>query len=320
MRNFFILPQLKLFMKQKKGSIILAILCCLMPSVMFGQAQSYIYLEGIKGIPYKVKLNGIEQTSLGRNYIVMKANNEGENVIDILFSGDMYPTQTFVLDIRSASSYGYKLAKAGEQKFYLLDVVNAGKIIETNSNINVGLSTPENAINFYVPESATHIDNNQAKHFAEVQIGEMSNQINEHEKGLTTKKKKKKSKPIEPVTVLPLVKPIEVKTPTEAPKHLTTSNTDHCVKLASDLEMNAFLDKLKLKPDDEGKLLVVKKKIFTGCITTEQLGKIAETFDSQYGRFAAIKFLYPEVADPESVANLENLFRYDSYKSKLKKM
>jgi len=65
---------------------------------------------------------------------------------------------------------------------------------------------------------------------------------------------------------------------------------------------------------------LLKKKIFTGCIISTQLGQIAENFETQYGRFSAVKFLFPELADPENKMVLECIFRYDSYKSKLKKL
>jgi hypothetical protein len=294
---------------------------------IFAQNESYIFLETIKGIPCKIKLNGAEQTNLGKNYMIMPLVTTGENTVVVDFAGNLFPSQVFVIDAKAASSYGYKLAKAGEDKFYLIDLVNTGKIIETNSNVNIGLSTDNNVINFTKPIISipiVTIDKNKTV-LDELPINEMPEKAKK-----TVKKKKKKSKTIDSSMakqinelsseIKPNVDELKTNNATLVTNDSLSKPLPRCAKVSSDKEITFFIDKLKQKSDDESKLILVKKKIFTGCITSTQLGQIAENFETQYGRFSTVKFLFPELADPDNKGILESLFRYDSYKSKLKKL
>lgn len=141
-----------MMLKIKMRNILLSTFLIFATSLLFAQNESYIYLEGIKGIFYKVKLNGVEQTAQSKRYYILTTAQEGHNNLEIEFIGDLYPPQNFIIDVLHANNYGYRLAKTNDEKFYLLDVINDGKIIESNSNINIRLSTADNRINFYQEE------------------------------------------------------------------------------------------------------------------------------------------------------------------------
>lgn len=135
-----------------KKTVIKVIFLCMMiiGFAQFAKAQSsYIYIEAIKGMPISVNINGNEIKSLAKNYLLFETKQEGENNIEIKFAGNLYPTQKFVINVVPNAQYGYKLAKANEEKFYLLDLINNGKIIELNTSVNFAFTTEENNIHFY---------------------------------------------------------------------------------------------------------------------------------------------------------------------------
>ena len=99
------------------------------------QGISYIYLEGIQTIPFKVIFNQEEKPTLGKNYYLLPTTKNGEYVIEIECNGNIFLKETFIIDVRENSSYGYKLARAGDEKYYSLDLFNISKKSEINSKI-----------------------------------------------------------------------------------------------------------------------------------------------------------------------------------------
>lgn len=361
--------------------------------VVHAQALSYIYIEGIQGIPFKISLNQVEKNVLGKNYILLPTNQAGENKVEIRFNGDIYPAQEFVIDVREHSSYGYKLAKAGDQRFYLIDLINNGKIIETNSNVNIGLTTelnhlninqaskqvgtktkkdkkqqikpdPENVQANLPKENQEALDVNQSKKekrrqekLAEAQAAQVEadklalekaakkaekdkqkeEEARNPEPSAKEKKRKQKEEALaaenlakqkeeaskeEKLGVIEVIKSKDSKESEAVNEKVSpsTPKASHCPTNASDNEVNYFLDKLNQKSDDEAKMIMIKKKIFTGCLTAAQLNVLAESLDTQYGRFTLVKFLKPEISNPEDLIMLEPLFKYESYRSKLRKL
>lgn len=365
--------------------------------------QAYIYIEGIKGYPISASINGQTLKPTAKNYILLQTSKEGENNVEIKFAGDAYPAQLFTVDVILNHAYGFKLAKANEEKFYLLDIVNQGKIVELNNNVSFALSTNDNYIHTYdsLQTAITHnkksksnklkiskIVKDKPKEISENSTKEVrNNQQNATQYGIieeiqakpdsgivaaktSNKRNKKKSSnknnsgqemanttneiPVEQpelekntqdtVVVIPkinkkkskekiakntAVKPteeikntvvVEEKTPVELVIAPSASPKPKCLRGASDSEILAFNDKLKQKTDDEAKLILLKKKYFTGCLSTKQVYSIVELFDTQYGRFTVVKFIKPEMLDAENLYTLEPLFKYETYKVKLKKL
>lgn len=304
--------------------------------------SSYIYIEGINGIPFKVLLNSVEKPMLGKNYSIVTSDVAGENKIEIQFSGDVYETQTFILDVLPGSSYGYKLAKAGDNRFYLMDLVNNGKIIETNSAVNIGLTTELNTIRFDqgpVPVEKKIANDTRIKEdvSSEPSIEKESRserkkkkkELAEAEKAVNAQAKKEEQEKAKEFGVVEVIQSSDVteksnvekkeeKKVVQEPVQPVAKKT--CLRNASENEINSFVEKLKQKSDDEAKLILIKKKIFTGCITAMQLYQMVEVLETQYGRFSFIKFIKPEVNTPSDLILLEPLFKYDSYKQKLKKL
>lgn len=376
---------------------ILSIVLLISSQYLIAQ-NAYIYIENIKGMPISATLNGTSVKSLAKNYLLFETNQEGENAVELRFAGDLYPPQNFIINVVHNASYGFKMAKANEDKFYLLDLVNNGKIIELNTTVNFAFSTEENNIHFYNPKNYEMVKVNpknnsfvkNKKKKKEVQkeieknidniiqptygIVEVISSKTENDTIVITKidenntPKKKKSKKIKVEKIEPIIEDTtvtiaqnnevnvneEVKPKAEKQKKKSkkaaetideneVKNIDNpvlaikkeeivevkkevptkpakCIREASDLEINSFNDKLVSKTDDEAKLILLKKKFFTGCLSVKQLYSITEKFDTQYGRFTVVKFMKPELVDAENLVTLQPLFKYETYKSKLKKL
>jgi hypothetical protein len=93
-----------------------------------------------------------------------------------------------------------------------------------------------------------------------------------------------------------------------------------CSTFSTETEVNTFVEKLDQKNDDESKLILVKKRSFTGCLKSSQVYAIAQSFNTQYGRFSAVKFLKYQMDETENLIVLESLFKTENYKSKLREL
>lgn len=301
------------------SKIIFFFITLLVSQWSFGQG-SYIYFEPIKGIPCKILMNQKEVPVMTKNYYLITIENGGEQTFDILFGNNVYPKQTFIVDVVVGSSYGYKLSKTAEDKFYLLDLVNNGKIIETNTAVNIGLTTNDNVINYYNTTATPQT-------------------IITPEEGLSKKEKKQKNKELEKINKVVqqsantpnVVKEekqeygiVEIITSKDQSKTENTKQSEskaaNCSLITSEMEVKNIVERLAQKNDDESKLILVKKKTFTGCLTANQIYSITDQFNTQYGRYAVVKFFRPLMADPENIILLEPLFKTEGYKTKLKEL
>jgi len=275
---------------------------------------SYLYFEPIKGLPCKVLVNQKEVNLLSKNYCLIPFTGSGEYTIDLVFGGSLYPRQTFVVDVVEGAAYGFKLARTAENKFYLLDLVNNGKIIETNTAVNLALTTSDNTIHFFDPSSRPNA----------TEGGDMGKRGGLFRKSKSQRSAGKEPEPLTeshpPKEQYGIVQIITSKSDGQVVSPRASVTESRCQASASDEEVNAFGTKLSQKNDDESKLILIRKKLFTGCLTCRQLLVLAEPLNTQYGRFSALKILRPLLSDPGNISQLEPLFRTDSYKSKLREL
>lgn len=350
----------------KQFSILWLIVFC----GFFTKAQnSYVYIEGIKGIPFNVLSDNKEVPKLGKSYTIITYAEPGEKTIDITFVNTNFSKQRFILDVQANSSYGFRMGKTEENKFYLIDLVNDGKVIETNSPVNLALSTQLNVINLFKESPATiddaqkkqsddenagneeKVSKRKKKHTTEIAIEDTlaQTEINNSKAAIAdadtvvrikrNRRKKmeqkidnasdstKKSADVKygVVEELPTrMSSSELKGKTGSEHKLETPaakvNKNVCAKIASDEEIKSINSKLLEKEDDEAKLLLIKKKVVSGCFTSKQVFEMAQHFDTQYGRYSLVKFVYPLTSDQSGLIILDSLFKYETYKLKLKKL
>ncbi len=299
--------------------------------------NSYVYIEGIKGIPFNVISQEKEVVKLGKSYTILSFTEPGEKNIDITFVNSNFEKQKFTVDVQANSSYGFRLGKTEENKFYLIDIVNDGKVIQTNSPVNLALSTDKNRINFFKP--------------TELKLELKKNEIDSVEDGHSdvSRKERRKNKKIEEENAKQVavelakdsVKVVEANISSDIKKQDTvitvaknilpkedeqkvipakTVRVSNCTRVAADEDVKGILDRMQSKDDDEAKLLLIKKTIVSGCFSSAQVYSMAELFETQYGRFSLAKFILPLTSDPSNLLMLEPLFKYEAYKTKLKRL
>ncbi|MBK8686327.1 MAG: hypothetical protein IPN26_15845 [Bacteroidetes bacterium] len=286
---------------------------------LFAQ-ESYVYIEGMKGIPFYLIHNGKTVPSMGKNYVLCPIPQSGEQQIDIAFNGDLFPKQQFVLDAVPGSAFAFKLAKTAEDKFYLIDLVNTGKIVETNTAVNMALSTSINQIKFaqIIPDETKVEKEIESTESNKEKRRRRKQELAEQQETLVQNSEQKtpdSNGVVQIITAQPAEAPQKIETPAPVKP---VKQEPVCKRQASESEISNTIDKLKQKNDDDTKLLILKRRDFTGCVNVEQVNLIAGVFDTQYGRYGAIKFLRNFTSNPEKLSDLDYLFKSNSYKEKLK--
>jgi hypothetical protein len=299
---------------------------------------SWIYIEGMKGIPFFVRSNSKVVPKLASNHYIITCPEAGEYSIEISFINSNFKNQTFIVDVRPNSAYGYRMGKTVDQTFYLIDVVNDGKIIEANTPVNISLSTYKNFIRF-----GKDVNSERDSSEANLKVDVAKRQ----KKSRKSDERTLDSSSTVRIDQLPDTELIEVDSSTlaiekertktkKAPKVKEKSDsllsakpslpaskafrTRTCDEVAKDEEVKSMVDKIKGKQDDDAKLLVVKKQVLSGCFTVPQIALLLPEFSTQYNRFALLKFVYPLTHHPEDMITLASFLKSDNYKQRLRKL
>lgn len=283
--------------------------------------EAYLYLEGIKGLPFTITVNNKEAECKGKNYCILTFKETGEQTIDIVFGANLFPKQTFVLDVVKGSYFSYKLAKTGEDRFYLLDLVNSGKIIEPNTMVNIGMATDNNYIHFYNPDIEVAIEKEDSKKKSNrKKRDENEEEVNATENVVSKSEKNNDSNNTEESNKFGVVKEYRDEDSQKQEKEQVTVSKNNCPQNAADSEVTSIIERMNQRGDDEARLILLKRKYFTGCINSVQAHRIVENFLSQYNKYAAAKFLRSNVSDIENMVSLQDLFTSNKYKNQIQKL
>lgn len=292
------------------------------------QTTSYIYLEGIPSLPFDLNLNGQSIPSSNPYYYLIPVEQTGENTLLLNFQQNEYPRQTFVLYLNEQSAYAYKLAKNETNNFYLIDLINEGKIVEGNSWVHTGISTPDNRVHF------------QNTLLQESKKGEkaVSKKTTTATTPLVTELKETGSSSVTKVEKWNSIKTERKETRVNTPEEKKTDNNrksdpsivsasskttskkmfvSNCTYDATDKEVKTIIDKMSYKSKDEDKFILLKKKIFSGCLSTSQTALLLSAFHGQPTRLDVLRFLRPGIADVSDLISLQYLFKSASYREKV---
>ncbi|MEZ5046008.1 MAG: hypothetical protein R2831_03350 [Chitinophagaceae bacterium] len=253
--------------------------------VLFASAQqSYLYFEGIPSIPCRLEVNNQPVENMSNHYVIVPILAQGEQVVDIIFGAEMYPKQTFVIDAYEGASYGFKLAKTNEDKFYLVDLINQGKIIETNTPINFSLTTEQNIIHYFDSTALPE---------------EVQNVIKE-----SSKKQKESKKKVEPEKVV--VNTVEeVKEPTKP----------LCNTSVGDEEVMSLMNLMRNKKDDIARMQVLKRKNFTACLSANQLKTILSVFNQDVDKAEAYLHFESKFLSSDQFDSIKNSIAESAWKT-----
>lgn len=305
----------------KKQLTFIIWLYLLAPMCSFAQ-KSYIYLELLRNIPCKINVNGNDVPLMSKNFVILPCEDSYEQQIQISFGSDMYPIHTFIVSPGKDNCLGYKLAKSGEKSFYLIDLVNNGTIVQANKGTNIALPTIDNNIKRNtIGEKWTVVKGNNKQNFVS-NIFSKKKKTSASATNTITKPATKTQTPQYGIIEVIEAKQEKNTSPTPPPSNTNIkSNTQvsnkKCIRAAADAEVNSFAEKLKERKGDEAKILMYRKKQFTGCLTVEHLRTILNVLDTQSGKFDLVKITSPTLANPESIIELEDIFINAGYKKKL---
>ena len=70
---------------------------------------SYLYFQGDKQTPFYVKVNGVMQPRYGKDYCIVPKLNAGEVEIELLFQQNLYPVETYHIQVPANCSRGFLL-------------------------------------------------------------------------------------------------------------------------------------------------------------------------------------------------------------------
>lgn len=313
-------------------SLLLAWCAVLLTHVSWSQeALSYVYVEGISFLTFHVKLNGKEEKPLNKFYYLIPVEKTGETVLELTFFEEDFPKQIFVLNLNKRSCYGYKLAKKDNNHFYLQDLINKGKIVEANSMVHTGISTAENRINFQNTFSKENKKDTRIKSKEtippkpvvsvvpkekEVVVKKMPEPVKSvkdprSSSSLAPPRKKDSTVVVKPVKKDSLPTPIKKETPS---RKLFQTN---CSYYATDKEVKTAIDQMNYKSKDEDKFLLLKKRIFSGCLSIQQTALLLTEFQGQSSRYDVLTFLRPVIYDISELESLKFLFKSSSYQEKV---
>ena len=99
---------------------ICLIACIILPCIdISAQPFSYIYIQGDKGTPFYVKMEGKMLPRYGKNYCIIPELNPGPIHIEILFQQNAMPSRKFTIEVPENGYRGFLLtAKDGSYELY----------------------------------------------------------------------------------------------------------------------------------------------------------------------------------------------------------
>jgi hypothetical protein len=286
-------------------------------------------------------LDGKPVDKSGQSYVLLRFKEPGEKNIDITFVNSNFPKQHFVVDVQDKSAYGYRMGKTDENRFYLIDIVNEGKLIESNSKVDLALSSPSNVIAMY-RERSTEVNEvnelptprmrdtvmgflkrrrskeraSKSTSASDSSIKVLNTRIDEKDAGKIVTK-------TESAIMTPPSKEDKIVTPVPAEvgvKKVRISGNKDCVSSATETEVNSLIDKIATKSDDEDKLIVIKKRVLAGCYNSNQVYELAEKFNTLYGILSLVKFVLPLTSDPQNLTKIESLLKFETNRARLIKL
>jgi Domain of unknown function (DUF4476) len=93
----------------------------------------------------------------------------------------------------------------------------------------------------------------------------------------------------------------------------------NCQSLYAEEELVSIFQKLEAKMDDESRLGYCKKLLKDKkCFNCKDLEQLAQSYNTQTGKFGFLQMMFPYVQDNENYELLEGVFKYESYKAKVR--
>jgi hypothetical protein len=105
----------------------------------------------------------------------------------------------------------------------------------------------------------------------------------------------------------------------ETPKPKRIKN-ENCTRLTTEAELVDLFQKLEAKADDDARIVLIKKVIAKNknCYTCKDIEQLSQAFLSQTTKYDFVRQLFPYLQDAQNYKLIENAFKYESYKQKIR--
>lgn len=325
---------------------IVIITLAIFASISSMYAQSALYIQGDKNTPIYVKVEGQMMPRQGMNYCIVPGLEAGSAHFEVLFQGNKYPVQKYLITIPEDGVRGLLLTKVDDQNFALFDLQTQGYIYNNNT-------TDEAFLQLNPIQSNTVVTNNnsttttspkevkrpkeekqqkEVKQQKETDISDNSKsnnrfidnidltetktreKTNVNDKGILVEEKLFKSKDDG------VVKSKNQETNTTISTTETTIPNTDCTTAMNEGTFETFLGTFSAQSDDESKIKYIKKNYEKRCFSTEQAGILANMTNGQSSRFEILQIIFPRVTDQSNYGNLEKLFATDFLKKRFNAM
>ncbi|MBK7763924.1 MAG: DUF4476 domain-containing protein [Bacteroidetes bacterium] len=326
---------------------IILFACCLFLFASANAQVAYIYIEGPRNIPFQVLVEGKQDLVQGTNYAILSFIETGVKNISIRGADGQFETQRFKILVQKNAVYGFQMVKSTESKYYLLDLVNEGKVIDEDAPATVTAYTEKNNLHTANFQPLKMLKSGQIVSPVKPAPKVVKQMKSVPEERFVTKPIKKNNDSLPVQVVQPIQKVVQPKVKKkdtiiseyqaidskvsdlqvnyEDTIKLNSGNvvqslSETCARIAEPYELKGILTLMKDKTDDEEKTIFIKDEANDFCFSCEQLIEIGKNFSTQYGRYSFLKSLRTSVADPENYASMEILFKYEDYKAKFRKL
>ncbi len=266
-----------------------------------------MYIQGDKQTPFYVKFEDEMLPRYGKNYCIISQLAPGPIKIQILFQQNVYPVQTFNIQVPENGTRGFLLTQKGDA-FSLYDIQQQFYLPAGNSLEDDKLPAVPTNMNLQAPEQP---EKNE--------IAEQAPIINEQQQPTTS----------QPVAVNEPRKPTNgpdfidielnndnsntVAAGSEQIKNPNIPNSD-CPK-AIDYELFEAIQKKANDKPDKSRLKYLLEKTEANCFTTNQARVLARTLKNDPERYTFLKKVYARVTDQSKFPALEALLTTQEWKS-----
>lgn len=294
-------------MKHTYTQYIIAILLVLHSLIGYSAGFSYVYIQGDKETPFYVKLEDEMLPRYGKNYCIIPQLAPGPIHIKILFQQNLYPAQSFTIQVPENGYRGFLLMHKGED-FKLYDIQQQFYIVSGNNaeDDHAPVNQPGND---YVPTQVGPASDSTASADTKTATEETTN--------ATTKTEHKETTGPEFIDV-ELKNDRTQQTETMLPGGNNTVTTKgNCIK-AVDIELFEAIQKKANDKRDDMRLKYLLSKAEENCFNTTQVRILTKTLPNDPERYTFLKKVYPRVTDPSRFPSLEALLSTQEWKSYFK--
>lgn len=305
----------------KQLYIYITLFLLLFTSTSRANGFSYVYIQGDKQTPFYVKFEDEMLPRYGKNYCIISQLAPGPIKIQILFQQNIYPPQSFTIQVPENGFRGFLLTRKNEsfslydiqEQFYLQagNTAEDDRITEVVSKAQPLPVNPEPVVNNIAQLKAVEQD------VSEKTANSLPDKV-DTEPGITTQTLNKTSKEV----TGPEFMDIELSRATVSNNetkdnsfkgNVAIPNSD-CPK-AVDIELFEAIQKKANDKSDKNRLKYLLEKTESNCFTTNQARILTRTLKNDPERYTFLKKIYSRITDQAKFPTLEALLTTQEWKS-----